>query len=267
MIAREERPRLGVMQTNMVRRMPGRVLDEPFTAGEFDDVTMFDVMRHGRHEFASADGCGRKPARAVPKIGTFLRPFPGSRCRDSLQGAKDIAQRILRAPAIALEEFHVDRQIVDGCFGVMVFASVHMRMSTPMPHFLGARVSLAPSRRAPEMESTVGDDLGAGFFVDAHGAPEMVRVRMRNEHRVNMPGLKVRLLQAMHDGIPGAGARQARIDDGDAVPIDHGIHIHMSEAGDANRQLHAKDILGDLSDAFLRVFLFLSFRLAHYTRL
>ena len=149
---------------------------------------------------------------------------------------------------------------------MVVIAAVHMRVATCTSSFLGTRMSFA-IRGATKMKGAMSDDLCAGFLVDPHCATEMIRVGMCDEDRVDMTRLEVCLLQAMHDGVPGLVARESWIDHGDAVPIHHRVHVDVPEARDLDRQLHAKDILRDLGDFLLCVFLFLSFRLAHYARL
>ncbi len=118
-----------------------------------------------------------------------------------------------------------------------------------------------------EMESAMCDDLGATFLLDLYGAAEMIRMRMCNEDGVNMPWLEARLFESMADGSPGRRSRQARVDDGRTVLVDQRVHVHMAEARNLNRQLHAKNILRDLGDFFAGIFLLLSFWSTHRSEL
>ena len=103
--------------------------------------------------------------------------------------------------------------------------------------------------------------------MDTYGTPEMIGVGMGNEDGVDMTGLEASLLQAMQDRIPGGGSGESRVDQCGAVVIDQRVHVHMAQSGNADRELHAKNIFRDFADLFLCVFLLLSFRSTHDPRL
>ena len=67
MVARQERAGLGIMQTDVIGCMTGRMQDEPFPTGQLEDVAVLDVMRDGRKKFAAADRREIEPAQLVPK--------------------------------------------------------------------------------------------------------------------------------------------------------------------------------------------------------
>ena len=117
------------------------------------------------------------------------------------------------------------------------------------------------------MECPMRHDLGARLLVDTHSPSEMIGMGMGNEYRVDMAGLEAGLLEAMLDRIPCGRSGKARVDQGGAVVIDQGVHVHMAQSGNADRQLHAKNVLRDLRDLFSCVFLLLSFGSAHDHRL
>lgn len=117
------------------------------------------------------------------------------------------------------------------------------------------------------MKGTMGHDLRTRLLVKTHGTAEMIGMGMRNEDGMDMPRLETGLSQAMQDGIPRGDPGEARVDQGSAVVVDQGVHVHMAQSGNADRQLHTKNILRDFRDLFLGVFLFLSFRFAHDLRL
>ena len=72
---------------------------------------------------------------------------------------------------------------------------------------MGARVALVTAGRAPEMKGAMRDDAGAVFLVEAHRAPEMVRVRVGDEDGVDVTGREVRLFEPGFDRVPGALSR------------------------------------------------------------
>ncbi len=116
---------------------------------------------------------------------------------------------------------------------------------------------------ATEMESAVGHDPGAGFLGDLDGASEMVWMRVGDEDRMDMARLEAGLLQAVLDRVPGILPRKSRVDDRGALVIDERVHVDVAQARDPNRELHAKDVLRDLGDLLLSIFLFLSLRFCH----
>ena len=257
-VAREKRAGVGIVETDMIRRMARRVLHEPLAAGELQHVAMLDVVRDLRKETTPPDRREGEPAQPLANRGAIAGALPRGGCRDPLDRAQDVAHRILGPAPVALEQLHVDREVVDRGFAVVIVAAMHVGMRRSV----GAGVPLL-RRRPAEMEGPMGDDLGAGLLRDLHGAPEMIGMRMRDEDRVDMTRLEIRLLQAVLDRVPRARAREPRVDHGNAIAIDEGVHVDVSQARDPDRKLHAKDVLRDLADLFLGVFLLLSFRLAH----
>jgi len=117
------------------------------------------------------------------------------------------------------------------------------------------------------MESPMCHDLGARLLVDTDRTSKMIGMGMGNENRVDMTGFETGLFEAMLDRIPCGRSGEARVDQGGAVVIDQGVHVHMTQSGDADREFHAKNVLRDLGDLFPGVFLLLSFRFAHDHRL
>ena len=122
-------------------------------------------------------------------------------------------------------------------------------------------------RGAPEMKSPMRHDLGARLLVDTDRPTEMIGMGMGNEDRVDVTGFEAGLFEAVQNCIPGRGAWEPGIDQGGAVVIDQGIHVYVAQAGNVDRQLHAKNVLRDFRDLLLGVFLLLSFRSAHDLRL
>jgi len=246
------------METDVIRSVAGRVKREPLTAREFDDISMLDVMRDGREEFAAADGCEVEPAQPMSYLSSFRGALPRCRGRNALQGTEEIAHRIQSTTAVALQQFHVNTQIVDRSFAVVIRRTMNVGVPTGMASL---------DRGAAEMKRAMGHDLGARFFVDANSATEMIRMGMGDKHRMDMSRLETGLFEPMLDGVPGCGPGEAWVDQCCAVVIDQRVHVYMAESGNVDRQLHAKNVLRDLADFFLGVFLFLSFRSAHCPRL
>lgn len=243
---------LWIVQADMVRRVTGRMEHEPFTAGEFDHIPMFDMMRDRGQELPSAEGREAEPSQSVADFGAFGTRLPGRRRRDALERTEEISHGILRMPSIALEQFHVDRQIVDGGLAVMIVGAVNVL----------ARMALLV-RGAAEMEGAVGHDLRAALLVDLYGTPEMIGMGVGDEDGVDVSWLEAGLFQAIHDRLPGRGSRKAGINHRRAVLVDQRVHVDMAEPGNRDRELHAQDILRDLADLFAGVLLFLSFGSTH----
>lgn len=262
MIASQERAGLGIMQADVIGGMARRVKYEPFSAGQFDDIAVFDVVCDRWKEFAAPEGGEVEPSQSLSNLASLRWALPGGRRGDPLEGAKEVSQRVLCAATVALEQLHVNGQIVDRRFAVMIVGTVHMRV--PMRVCTGVAFLF---RGAPEMKGPMGHDFGAGLLVDTYGTPEMIGVRMGNEDGVDVAGLEASLPQAMQDRIPGGGSGETRVDQGGAVIIDQCVHVHMAQPGNDDRQLHAKNVLRDLADLFAGVFLLLSLRSAHDARL
>lgn len=262
MIAGQERARFGIVQTDVIGGMAGCVEYEPFPAGQFDDVAVFDMVRNGREEFAATDGGEIEPSQSLSNFASFRSAFPRSRRRDAFEGAKEIAYRVLCTTPVAFEQFHVNGQIVDRRFAVMIVGTVIMGMGIRMISRVTDLI-----RRPPEMESPMRHDLGTRLLVDTDRTTEMIGMGMGNENRVDVTGFEASLFEAVQNRIPGSGAGESGIDHGGAVVIDQGVHIHMAQAGNADGQLHAKNVLRDFRDLLLGVFLLLSFRSAHDRRL
>ena len=243
---------LRVMQTNMIGGMAGRMQHEPFPSRELDDVAMLDVMCHVRQEFAATDGRKTQPAQALTKVCPLAWTLPGRGGGDALEDAKEIPNGVLCPPPITFEHLHMNRQVVDRGFAVVIIGTMDVSVSM-----------LSMCGRPAEMKGTMGDDLGATFLVDLYGAAKMIWMGMRNEDGVNMSWLESRLFQAMADGIPGRSSRKTRVDDGCTVLVDQRVHVHMPETRNLNGQLHAKNILRHLGDFFAGIFLLLSFRSTH----
>ena len=91
----------------------------------------------------------------------------------------------------------------------------------------------------------------------------MVGMGVGDEDGVDVAGGEAGLLQAVGDRVPGPGVGETRIDDGDAVLVDHGVHVDVAQPGNPDRELHAQDVLRDLADLVACVFLLLAFRLLH----
>ena len=176
--------------------------NEPFTTREFDDVAMFDVMRHGREEFAATDGRETQPAQPMSKFRALGRSLPRRWGRDAFERAEKIVKRVLRSSPIAFELFHVDREVVHGGFAVMIVRAMNMSVSVRM---LSAVTHLL--RWATEMKGAMRHDLRTALFVDLHGATEMVRMRMGDEDGVDIFGREPGLFQPMTDRIPGRRSR------------------------------------------------------------
>ena len=275
-ISRHEGAGFGIVEADVVGRVAGGVLHEPLAASQSEHVAMLDVMGHGGEERAASDRRHREPAKPLAKRRAIGRTFPRGRRRQPLERGEQVEERILGAPAILLEQLHVGAEVVDRELVMRVGRAVGMAVSgvvmagVPVLGMSGrlegldVRRSVAlADRGASEMEGTVGDDLGARFFVDAHGAAEMIRMRMGDEDRMDMAGSETGLFQALRDRIPGLDARESGIDDGDAVLVDHGVHIDVAQTGNPDGQLHAQDVLRDLADLRAGVFLLLAFRLLH----
>jgi hypothetical protein len=85
-------------------------------------------------------------------------------------------------------------------------------------------------------------------------------MRVGDEDGVDVAGGEAGLLQAMGDRVPGPRIGEAGIDDGDAIVVDHRVHVDVAQTRDADRELHAQDVLRDFGDLVARVFLLLAFR-------
>jgi len=157
----------------------------------------------------------------------------------------------------------VGDEIVDGGFCVMIVMSVGIAVG------MGVRacVALVSAGGATKVERTMGNDARAGFLVKANRASEMIGMRMRDENRVDVTRFETRLLEALLDRVPRSLAGETGIDHRSPVVVDEGVHVDVAKPGKMDRQLHPKDVLGDLADFFLGFFLLLSFRLAHRARL
>ena len=148
--------------------------------------------------------------------------------------------------------------VIDRRLDVLVLGAMGVHRFAGMVHV---------TRRAAKMKCTVGDDLCAAFLVNADRTAEMIRMRMRDEDRVDMSWLEPRLLQAMQDRFPRRVSRKAGIDDGSTVLVDERVHVDMAEAGHGDRELHAKNVIRNLADLRLCIFLFLSSGSIHCPRL
>jgi hypothetical protein len=92
-------------------------------------------------------------------------------------------------------------------------------------------------RVEPRAEAAVGDDLGAVGVAHAAGAPEVVGVRVRDDDGVDVLGLVAGPLEPVDEGPPRLRPGHAGIDDGDAALVLEEVAVHMSEAGQHDRQL------------------------------
>ena len=117
-----------------------------------------------------------------------------------------------------------------------------------------------------EAKAAVRDDLRVRLAREARRAAEVIRVGMRDDHRVDVLRREARLLQPVLDRAPGVGAGQAGIDDGRAALVDQRVHVHVAESGHPDRELHAQHAGSDLGDLALRGFLLLSARPGHGRR-
>jgi len=112
--------------------------------------------------------------------------------------------------------------------------------------------------RRSEAEAAMGDHRGARLLRKARGAAEMIRVRVRDDHRVYVADLEARLAQPILERAPGARPRETRIDDRGAPRVEDRIAVHVPEAGHPDRELHAQHVRRDLDDLGTRGFLLLS---------
>lgn len=123
----------------------------------------------------------------------------------------------------------MDGQIVDRRFTVMIVGTVTMRVGMRM-------ISRATDliRRSTEMECPMGHDLGTRLLVDTDGTTEMIGMGMGNENRVDVTGFEAGLFEAVQNRIPSGGTGESGIDQGGAIVIDQGVHVHMAQAGNAD---------------------------------
>jgi hypothetical protein len=120
MIARQECTGLGIMQADVIRGMARSVKYEPFSASQFDDVAVFDMVRDRGEEFAATEGGKVEPSQSLSDLASLRRALPRGRFRDSLESPKEVSQGVLCAATVTFEQFHVNGQIVDRRFAVMI---------------------------------------------------------------------------------------------------------------------------------------------------
>ena len=116
---------------------------------------MFDVVRDRRQKFTATQGGEVEPSQSLSDLASFRRALPRGRRRDAFEGAKKVPQRALRTSTVALEQLHVNGEIVDRRFAVMIVGTVHM--CVPMRMLTGVTFAF---RGTPEMKGPMGHDFG-----------------------------------------------------------------------------------------------------------
>lgn len=102
----------------------------------------------------------------------------------------------------------------------------------------------------PGVESALCHELGPRLVRQPAGAPEVVRVRVRDYDSVNVTNFEAGRSQACCESGPGRLAGHAGVDDGSAAIVEEGIAVHVSQPGEENRHLEAEDARCDFDDLF-----------------
>ena len=118
----------------------------------------------------------------------------------------------------------------------------------------------------PGRERLVRDQLGAGLLADATRATEVVGMRVRDDHGVHVRSLKPAVLSrcfsAFHDCGPGRpGSTTAR-----PRSSSEAVHVHVTETGHPDRELHAEHVRRHFGDVRGRGVLFLFVRPGRHAR-
>jgi hypothetical protein len=95
----------------------------------------------------------------------------------------------------------------------------------------------------------VCDDLRPRLAREARRAAEVIGVRVRDDHGMDIARLQVGLREARSGAPSTCRARQARIDDRGAALVGNRIAVDVAEAGQPDRQLHAQHASRQLGDS------------------
>ena len=211
-IARQHDAFDGVVQAQVIRRVAGRVHGYPIAPGEADHLRVFELAGRRRHG---------------PRI---VHPRPHL----LLLG---VAHRLVHATPWLLAPHRT-----------------HEPLQSPFRFALGRaigqllRVGTVVVHLPHQSERLVADDVGAARLAQPRRAAEVVRVRMRHDHRVDPGHGDAGLAQAFDERVPWLFARQARVDEGEAVLVLQRVAVHVAEARQLDRQLHPYDAGRDLAD-------------------
>jgi hypothetical protein len=233
-VAGQEDVRLGIVQAEMIGRVPGRVHHEPLPARELEHVAVLDGVRDGGNDRRRAQQPHGGPAHANAERRSRALPAPG---RESFAPrlARLLGGRIRLLVVGRLVGFLLGGQIVHRDLG-----------------------RLALRRRGPEAKGVMGDDPGAGLLGEARCAPEVVGMGVRDDHGVDVARGEPRLLEPVLEGAPGAGARHPGVHHRRPLAVDDGVAVDVAEPGHADRQLHPQHVGGDFGDVGARRLLLLS---------
>jgi hypothetical protein len=229
-VAREEEAVGRIMQTDVILGVTRRVRHEPLALREPQDLVGADGLRDLRHERAS-DRAEEAPAHAHPERRARMLTAPR---RAAAPGLDDAPMRVV---VLALRG-----QVVDGDLGVLV-ALEHA-----------------------EAKAAVRHDLRVRLPGEARGAAEVIRVRVRDDHRVDVLRPESGLSEPVLDRAPGVGTGHAGVDDGGAALVEQRVHVDVTEARHPDRELHAQHVRSDFRDLALRRLLLLSVRPRHGRR-
>ena len=113
-------------------------------------------------------------------------------------------------------------------------------------------ISLRSSRPGlqPGVEALLGDELGARLVGEATRAPEVVGVRVGDEHGVHVADLEARRVQPALEGAPRLPSGEAGVDNGGPPLVEEHVAVHVAETGELDRELepeHARTDLGHLA--------------------
>ena len=124
----------------------------------------------------------------------------------------------------------------------------------------GERAVRARALHRERGERVVRDQLRARLLRDAARAAEVVGVRVRDDDGVHVLELVARGLEPLLQRLPRLRTGQAGVDHGEPAVVDEAVHVHVTEAGHPDRQLHAQHARRDLGDLFRRRLLLLARR-------
>ena len=112
----------------------------------------------------------------------------------------------------------------------------------------------------PRRERVMRDDLRVRFAREAARTTEVVGVRVRDDHRVDVFDLVAGGLEPRLQRLPRLRTGKSGIDDGNALVVDEAVHVHVTEAGHPDRKLHPKHAGRDFADFLRGLFLLLARR-------
>ncbi len=112
------------------------------------------------------------------------------------------------------------------------------------------RVEMSLHLRVVEegLEPLLRDELCSCLMSQTAGPPEMIRVRVGDDHRVHVVDRELGSCETIKDGGPGGLPRHAGVHDGGAPLVEQRVGVDMAEPSEVDRQLQPQDARADLGD-------------------